>query len=368
MRAGITPVWASEIEKAPISITKRHFPEMTHLGDITKIKGSDIAPVDVVTFGSPCQDLSICGTRYGISGARSGLFIEAIRIIKEMRYATNNPTFIVWENVPGAFSTNKGEDFRAIIEEIARIAGDSLSIPRPPWRGKLWDNAGTVLGKDWSIAWRVLDAQYWGVPQRRRRIFLIADFGGQRAGEILFERESLSGYFAQDGTPQEEYTAGIEGSADSEWPKVAGTLTTQSNDSLFVDRVSHPRTAGTLCASGAGLNRPAGSGNETDFCVVTFSFQRSDQYSESEVSGTLLASSYKRTDNLVNPEDGGVRRFTPTECERLQGFPDGWTAYGHDGEPLSDTQRYKALGNSVAIPCVTYILNGIAETYMRERQ
>ena len=167
---------------------------MKHLGDITKIHGDKIEPVDCITFGSPCQDLSIAGRRAGLAGERSGLFIEAVRIIKEMRSSTNglHPTFAIWENVPGAFSSNGGEDFRAVLEELARIEQPDVSIPRPSGRGGRWSKAGAIAGNGWSLAWRQLDAQYWGVPQRRKRIALVVDFAGQRAGEILFERTSLS--------------------------------------------------------------------------------------------------------------------------------------------------------------------------------
>ncbi len=166
---------------------------MKHLGDITKIHGDQIEPVDCITFGSPCQDLSIAGRRAGLAGERSGLFMEAVRIIKEMRSSTNGlyPTFAVWENVPGAFSSNGGEDFRAVLEELARVEQPDASIPRPS-RGGRWSKAGAIAGNGWSLAWRQLDAQYWGVPQRRKRIALVADFGGQRAAEILFERTGVS--------------------------------------------------------------------------------------------------------------------------------------------------------------------------------
>ena len=160
---------------------------MKHLGDITKIRGYQIEPVDCITFGSPCQDLSMAGKRLGFNGNRSVLFLDAARIIKEMRTATNGmyPTFAVWENVPGAFSSNGGEDFRTVLEELARIAQPDVSIPRPSGRGGRWSKAGAIAGNGWSLAWRQLDAQYWGVPQRRKRIALVVDFGGQRAGEIL---------------------------------------------------------------------------------------------------------------------------------------------------------------------------------------
>lgn len=172
---------------------KRNEVSMIHLGDITKIHGDEIEPVDCITFGSPCQDLSIAGRRAGLAGERSGLFVEAVRIIKEMRKATNGmyPTFAIWENVPGAFSSNNGEDFRAVLEELARVEQPNAVIPRTP-RGGRWSKAGAIAGNGWSLAWRQLDSQYFGVAQRRKRIALILDLGGQRAGEILFERTSLS--------------------------------------------------------------------------------------------------------------------------------------------------------------------------------
>lgn len=191
---GIEPVWASEIEKFPIEVTTKRFPNMKHLGDVTKIKGNEIEPVDLITFGSPCQDLSVAGKRAGLSGERSGLFMEAIRIIKEMRNGRTDdvirPRFALWENVPGAFSSNRGEDFRAVLEEFCKVKDSSANVPRPK-DGK-WSDSGCILGDGYSIAWRVLDAQFWGVPQRRRRIFLVADFDGERAGEVLFVRKGLS--------------------------------------------------------------------------------------------------------------------------------------------------------------------------------
>lgn len=200
-QCGVKAVWASEIESFPIEVTKKRFPEMKHLGDITKVDGAEIEPVDIVTFGSPCQDLSVAGKRAGLDGERSGLFMEAVRIIKEMGCKTNGryPSIAIWENVPGAFSSNKGEDFRTVLEELCKIKRSDTLIPKPPKRGgrNAWNDAGLIVGDGFSIAWRVLDAQFWGVPQRRRRIFLVADFRGQCAGEILFEREGLSRSFAE---------------------------------------------------------------------------------------------------------------------------------------------------------------------------
>ena len=195
--AGIKPLWASEIEPFPIRVTTKRLPSVKHLGDISTVDGSKIEPVDIITFGSPCTDMSVAGKRAGLDGRQSCLFYQAIRIVKEMRCATDGkyPRFIVWENVPGAFSSNKGEDFKAVLEAVCSVKGEGVSVPGPP-KGK-WANAGTVVGDGFSLAWRVLDAQFWGIPQRRKRIYLVADFAGGSAGKVLFESEGVSGYSAE---------------------------------------------------------------------------------------------------------------------------------------------------------------------------
>lgn len=222
IRNGITPVWASEIEAFPIEVTKIRFPEMLHVGDITKLDGAKLPPVDVICGGSPCQDLSVAGQRRGLAGERSGLFMEQTRIAKEMRKADEQrnvpaylvrPRYLVWENVPGAFSSAEGEDFRAVIEEIVRIKYSTCDVPRP--ESGRWESAGAVLlGNEFSLAWRVMDAQFWGVAQRRRRIFLVADFGGTTAPEILFKQDSLFGDIAQSGGPRQGAAAPAEGCPD----------------------------------------------------------------------------------------------------------------------------------------------------------
>ena len=193
--AGITPLWASEIEPFAVRITTKRLPQMKHYGDVSSLNGAELPPVNIITFGSPCQDMSIAGKRSGLDGSRSSLFYEAVRIIKEMRCATDGryPRFAVWENVPGAFSSNKGEDFRAVLESLCRIKDETVSVPR----SEKWTNAGEILADGFSLSWRVLDAQYWGVPQRRKRIYLVADFDGECAGKVLFESESVSGYSAE---------------------------------------------------------------------------------------------------------------------------------------------------------------------------
>ena len=193
--SGVTPVWASEIEPFPIRVTTKRLPFMKHYGNISAMNGAEVEPVDIITFGSPCQDMSVAGRRAGLDGSRSNLFYEAVRIIKEMRCATDGkyPKYVVWENVPGAFSSNKGDDFRCVLESVCQIKDETAVISQPD----KWFPAGEIVGDDFSVAWRVLDAQYWGVPQRRKRIFLVADFAGRRAGKILFESEGLSGYSAK---------------------------------------------------------------------------------------------------------------------------------------------------------------------------
>ena len=214
--AGIKPVWNSEIEPFPIRVTEKRLPEVKHYGDVNKLNGAELPPVDIITFGSPCQDMSIAGKRTGLEGSRSGLFYQAIRIIKEMRCKSNGkyPRYAVWENVFGAFSSNKGEDFRAVLESFCSVKGCEIDVAQ----SAKWHNAGEILGDDFSVAWRVFDSQYWGIPQRRKRIYLVADFDGTSAGKILFESEGLSRYSAESFrawqaaarcAPQGSGTAGI---------------------------------------------------------------------------------------------------------------------------------------------------------------
>lgn len=195
--SGITPLWASEIEPFPIRVTTKRMPWIKHYGDVSAISGDEIPPVDIITFGSPCQDMSVAGKRNGLDGERSSLFYQAVRIVKEMRCKTNGkyPRFVVWENVQGALSSNKGEDFRAVLSSLCKIKREDYAVPELP-NGK-WDNAGCIMGEDFSLAWRLFDAQYWGVPQRRKRIYLVADFDGGSARKILFESEGVSGYTPQ---------------------------------------------------------------------------------------------------------------------------------------------------------------------------
>ena len=544
VHCGGVPVWASEIEPFPMRVTKLRFPDMIHVGDITKLDGAKLPPVDVICGGSPCQDLSVAGLRKGLAGERSGLFMDQVRIVKEMRAEDERrgvsddfirPRYLVWENVPGAFSSANGEDFRAVIEEIVHIKDSTCHVPRPD-TGR-WESAGAaILGDQFSLAWRVLDAQYWGVAQRRRRIFLVADFGGLTAPKILFEQERLLRDPAEgQGQGKGVTTAAGNSSADSGGSRVAeekqvdifafhinqreetinlngisGALmaTTNMQMQTFVaegmrkfesaekkeeclclndqggERIDvsvditatlragmsgHPplvmgiqqgsagteeipdpalteeaetggnnqqilfenhgidarytgphEVAPTMSAryGTGGNNVPLVSDMPESYCIAgniidrevqnggnglgcqpdisytltsadrhaVFSRQRSDEFLQNRVTATQSARQHKdATDLVCEPYQNTVgtigytdhkginnqyvsedkcivenrkliRRLTPLECERLQGFPDHWT----DIPGASDSARYKALGNSVAIPCVDFVLRGIA--------
>ena len=256
--AGITPKWASEIEPFPIRVTTARFPNIKHYGDISTLDGSELEPVDIISFGSPCQNLSVAGKREGLDGDRSSLFYEAIRIVKEMREATNGkyPRYIVWENVPGAFSSNKGEDFKAVLEEICKVKDGQMSISKPA----KWENAGRIMGDGFSIAWRLLDAQYWGVPQRRQRIYLVADFDGGSAGKILFESEGLSGYSAQGFKSWQNAANGI----------TEGVGETGGQDSLMFENHSQDtRYRGPLAVAQTVSSTYGTGGNNQPFVVQT---------------------------------------------------------------------------------------------------
>lgn len=532
MLAGIEPVWASEIEPFPIRVTTKRMPFVRHYGDIQKMRGEAIEPVDIITFGSPCTDLSIAGKRAGITGGQSGLFFEAIRIVREMRCATHGkyPRFIVWENVAGAFSSNDGKDFQTVLTEIVRIKEEQAPQVPLPEKGR-WAYADVFLGDGWSVAYRLMDAQGWGVPQRRRRIYLVADFRGTCAGQILFDSESVCGHLAsrffswqgaagritsclrgaggafyrdvlkhclerdakQAAPVQENKTLTValndQGGArmdvtedvtntlraaasrpplvyenhgqDARFkgplevaPTLLETYGTGGNNQPLLMRsecnasVHHSAvdvritsdgtrnarqnvypadTARTLDTSGntpdsnqggiavvsiqgsmigrAEENGPQGSGIAED---VSFTLNTSDRHAvyamttgchtqvNREKAPTLTARDCKDP-TVVTPSIYTVRRLTPTECGRLQGFPDGWCAdLGTDNpseedmafwrevfetlrkikgtkksktdsqirrwlkNPHSDAAEYKMWGNGVALPCVFYVMMGIA--------
>lgn len=415
--AGITPVWASEIEPFPCSVTKKHFPNVMHMGDITKINPDTLPPVDIICAGSPCQDLSIAGKRKGLDGERSGLFKTAISIFHQMRERTGRPRFFVWENVPGAFSSNKGMDFRAVLEEIGQT-----EIPMPP-NGR-WANAGLAELPKCDIAWRVLDAQYWGVPQRRRRIFLVADFAAhdRRAGEILFECEGVpwnpaeskgAGKGTAGGTADCARTSGKKytraagfcagGSAGVVGYQVecAATLTTRWGgqaptvaiyDMTHADEVMRPVKDGIVptlnarmgtggnqvpvvhayCIAGNTIDRKIENGGNGKGVLeeTSYTLNMIDRHAVAQIYGAKSYSEYEAGKVATLRASGGaygggsenlvlsysiMRRLTPTECERLQGLTDGYTEGG------SDTARYKALGNGMAQPCIDYVIRRITE-------
>lgn len=404
--SGITPIWAAEVEPYPIAVTRSRFPQMMHIGSVTGVHGDKVQPVDVITFGSPCQDLSVAGKRAGIhDGRRSNLFFEAIRIIREMREATDGvyPAFAVWENVPGAFSSNQGEDFRCVLEEFVGISTE-ISVPRPA--GGRWSQSGEIVGDGYSVAWRQLDAQYWGVPQRRKRIYLVADFASERAGEILFERESLRGHPAACGAPGQGAAAdapgGTGGSRDIECMNPRAITVYRSPK---IGEYASDGTASTMAARDFKSPRDLAVEHEnrvTDYTnIITYGGDK---------AGTLDASYYKgagarngKEREFVAERKVGhkyiIRRLTPLECCRLQGFPDGWGIPDHkdklsddelafwqgvrdtctgiagklpkkySAEALTkwynalhtDSAEYKMWGNGIALPCAAFVLAGIAE-------
>ena len=274
--SGITPVWASEIEPFPIRVTTKRLPFMKHYGDVSRMDGGKIEPVDIITFGSPCQDMSIAGRREGLDGSRSSLFYEAVRIAKEMRYKTNGryPRYIVWENVPGAFSSNKGADFQSVLEEVCSVKGYEIHTPRP----ERWPTAGEIVADDFSLAWRVFDAQYWGVPQRRKRIYLVADFAGGSAGKILFESEGVSGY-----TPQGFRSWQGAAGASEKGSGTAGCVCLNDQGGNRMDV-----TDGVTCTLRAEAHHPPCVMESAGFCTEHSAHSRSIGYEE-ETSPTLRA-------------------------------------------------------------------------------
>ena len=478
---GITPKWAAEIEPYPIAVTRSRFPDMKHLGDISKVSGYEIEPVDIITFGSPCQDLSIAGKRAGLKHeangdeetTRSGLFMEAVRIIKEMREATNGlyPRFALWENVPGAFSSNKGEDFRVVLEELIKIVEPEAVMPAVPAKG--WAYADSYVGDGWSLAYRVFDAQYWGVPQRRRRIHLVLDLRGERARKVLFEREGPRGYFETSGAPRQGTAGDAEsgiGAGNCEGERVINTFQNTGhgwwNESCVGATLRTPcggystlanvvveaagfkggqsmaggigwekECAATLSAQCSGTeptvcvkeclpfdttqmtspqNGCNGKGWKEDICytlntidrpAVAYQQQAYDKFIESEMGTTIKAcgGDYGGGSETLVCERKHiqyiVRRLTPTECARLQGFPDNW------GEPdkkddftdeeyqfwmdvrntravingkaakeytkpkmltwynklHTDSSEYKMWGNGIALPPALYCMQGMVE-------
>ena len=294
--SGITPVWASEIEPFPIRVTTKRLPFMKHYGDISQMDGGKIEPVDIITFGSPCTDMSVAGRRAGLEGQQSVLFYQAIRIIKEMRCATNGkyPRYIVWENVPGAFSSNSGEDFKAVLEAVIGVAEPETQVPMP--EKNRWPYADCYMGDGWSVAYRVLDAQFWGVPQRRKRIYLVADFAGRRAFDILFKSEGLSGYSAE-GFRSWQRTAG---SAADRTGTASLCLNDQGGQRMDV-------TDDVTATLRAEAHHPPCVLESAGFCTEHSAKSRSIGYEE-ETSPTLRAGVVPAAVALENhPTDGRVK-------------------------------------------------------------
>ena len=300
--AGIKPLWASEIEPFPIRVTTKRLPSVKHLGDISTVDGSKIEPVDIITFGSPCTDMSVAGKRAGLDGRQSCLFYQAIRIVKEMRCATDGkyPRFIVWENVPGAFSSNKGEDFKAVLEAVCSVKGEGVSVPEPP-KGK-WANAGNIVGDGFSLAWRVLDAQFWGIPQRRKRIYLVADFAGGSAGKILFESEGVSGYSAEGFRAWQ----GAAGSA-AEGAGTAGGVCLNDQGGQRMDV-----TDGVTCTLRAEAHHPPCVLESAGFCTEHSAKARGIGYEE-ETSPTLRAGTVPAAVALYENHSQDTRYTGPLE-------------------------------------------------------
>lgn len=312
--AGVTPLWASEIEPFAVRVTTARLPQMQHYGDVSAISGADLPPVDIITFGSPCQDMSIAGKRSGLDGSRSSLFYEAIRIVKEMREKTNGekPRFICWENVPGAFSSNKGEDFRAVLEAVIGIKEPTAQVPAPGKKG--WPYADYYVGDGWSAAYRVLDAQWWGVPQRRKRIFLVADFAGERAPEILFESEGVSGYSA------EGFRA---------WQRAAGDLADRAGEAgcggtgrIVLNDQGGSRmdvTEEVACTLRAEAHHPPCVMEAAGFCTEHSAQSRGIGYEE-ETSPTLRAGVVSAAVALENhPADSRVKISEDDKVQTLTG-------------------------------------------------
>ena len=321
------------------AVLGHHFPSVPNLGDVTKLDEIDIAtlgPIDVVVFGSPCQDLSVAGNRAGLAGERSGLFFDALRIVRWAREHCGC-RYALWENVPGAFSSNKGRDFAVVVAGLAGIADD---FPVPP---KGWGAEGVALGEEGLVEWAVLDAQHFGVAQRRRRVFALADFGDwRRRPPILLEPSRLRGDCpARAGAVEETATASRASSA---------------GDSARID-CTPQGIAGTVSSKWVkGTGGPAGD-EHYNLVVPAWPQETADPVVVGEHKTWTHEGNTFRVRNLVPAfaSPMAVRRLTPRECERLQGFPDDYTLVPYRGKPAADGPRYRALGNSMAVPVMRWI-------------
>lgn len=353
--AGITPVWASEIEPFPIRVTTKRLPFMKHYGNISAMDGGKIEPVDIITFGSPCQDMSVAGRRDGLDGERSSLFYEAVRIIKEMRCATDGkyPRWICWENVPGAFSSNKGEDFKAVLEAVIGIAEPNAELPMP--EKARWPYADLYMGDGWSVAYRTLDAQYWGVPQRRRRIYIVADLAGRGAGKILFESEGLSGYSTEGFRSWQRAAGGFT-------PCVGAAGFDGYNGSLTDDTSA---TLGVNCGVSTGRNGIVlndQGGNRMDITEEVTSTLRAETHGHPpcimESAGFCTEHSAKsRTIGYEEECSPTLRAGTVPAAVALENHPtDSRVKLSEDGNVQTLTFRMGTGGNNV--PLVMKIRSG----------
>jgi len=319
--AGIETLWQAEIDKKASSVLAKHWPDVKRYGDVKDVKGNQVKPVDIISFGSPCQDLSIAGKGAGLQGSRSGLFFEAIRIIKEMRDATQNqyPQIAIWENVRGALSSNEGKDFHAAIQALAKL--------------------GAV-----DISYRLVNACHFGVPQRRVRVFVVADFGGERAGQILAKPTRLLWHPPQGREDEQETTGKVEDSAGSQSAVAFDEYNGTTND------IHHTLRAGTKQSTGVlAITERAGKPGGGKGLLLT-----------KELSPTLNTGGGQQ---IAKPdkETYTVRRLTPVECERLMGWPDNHTKYDKDGNELADSARYKMCGNGIAAPVAQWLCENIVE-------
>ncbi len=340
-RHGITPAWASEIDKDCLKVTERHFSGMRKYYDINYLDGHDLEPVNVISFGSPCQNLSVAGNLEGLNGEESKLFYEGVRVIEEMLESAAEFRYAIWENVPGAFTSRDGQDFKEVLEALIKAR-----VPMP--RSKTWSNAGMVRGHGRSLAWRVLNAEHFGVPQHRDRIFIVADLRGQSAPEILFESAGLRRDIAPCREAEKDVAARLTTGTGTRYDAETETLIpvcfagqNSSSCGLSISNSVAPTLQTNKVHSIAFTERTRNNGRNIEF--------------QDELAYCLTnpGNGGRTQDRQIMTPEMCVRRLTPLECERLQGFPDGWT------EGLSDSARYRVLGNSVAVPVIELLMERI---------
>lgn len=347
---GIKPLWSCEIDQYPSAVSHYHFPETKQYGDIKEIHGNSIEPVDILCAGTPCQNISQAGNHKGLAGEQSSLFYEAIRILQEMRRATNGkyPRFFVWENVVGAFSCNHGNDFRTVLEEIGQ---SRLPMPRK------WGRCGVARLPLCDIAWRVLDAQYWGVPQRRRRIFLVADFATteRRAAEILLVEKRLSGD-SQEGSGKEQGSSNGTGTGTH-------LNTNKASARYTVYETNKSRTLNTQASDPTSQQGGGAIVENIEMYDMTHADEVMRLMHGDKVNtlNSRMGTGGNQVPVLHDKEIRRVRKLTPLETERLQGLSDGYTDIEFKGKPASDSRRYKAIGNGMAVPCSDFVLRRIKE-------